>query len=136
MLIIPIRKGLDPYGFIAKYQGYQGESRTIGEAASAIFKILASNPKTKGKLADVLVGLLLAAKTTEDVERWLGLLKSFYGLPKRHAERLHANAGENAILLETESNLELLNELLRNHGLDEVIQKPKSSVSIDDDIPF
>jgi hypothetical protein len=80
--------------------------------------------------------LLLAAKTTEDVERWLGLLKSFDGLPKRHAERLHANAGENSILLETESNLELLNELLRNHGLDEVIQKPKSSVSFDDDIPF
>ncbi len=33
VLVITIRKGLDPYGFIAKYQGIQSEGKSVGEVA-------------------------------------------------------------------------------------------------------
>lgn len=47
VLIIPIRKGLDPYGFIGKYQGIQANGKKIGEVAQAIFDTLVKSPKTK-----------------------------------------------------------------------------------------
>ena len=136
VLVVPIRKGLDPYGFIAKYQGYQAQSRTIGEVTKAVFDILASNPKTKGKMADVLVGLMLASRAEEDARNWLNLLGSFEGLPKRHVEKIQANAAENDVLLNAEDILTGLNALLKKHGLEGVALKQQSASDFDDDIPF
>jgi len=136
VLVVPIRKGLDPYGFIAKYQGYLGDGKTVGDVAEAVFKILAKNAKTKGKMGDVLVGLVLSAKTDEEVQRWLELLKSIPGLPKRHVERLQANAGENEVLLESDSCLSSLNKLLEKYGLNAVTPAKPSPGDLDDDIPF
>lgn len=136
VLVVPIRKGLDPYGFIAKYQGYLGDGKTIGDVAEGVFKILAANPKTKGKMGDVLVGLFLSAKTEEEAGHWLDLLKSIPGLPRRHVERLQANAGDNDVLLESDACLSSLNKLLKEHGLDEVALAQPPPGEIDDDIPF
>jgi len=136
VLVVPIRKGLDPYGFIAKYQGYQGDSRTIGEVTRAIFDILTTNPKTKGKMADVLVGLLLASRIQEDAANWLRLIEAFDGLPTRHVERLQANAGENDVLLKSKGILTKINKLLQKYGLDNIAQKQQPVSDFDDDIPF
>lgn len=46
-LVIPIIRDLNPYGFIWKYQGFRAKQKTIVEVADAIFKIVATNPKTK-----------------------------------------------------------------------------------------
>ncbi len=136
VLVVPIRKGLDPYGFIAKYQGYSGDGKTIGDVAEAVFKILVSNAKTKGKMGDVLTGLILLAKSEERAKHLLGLLQAIPGLPRRHVERLQANAGENEVLLNSEESLKELNLLLKDHGLDEVAPRRASSGEFDDDIPF
>lgn len=50
VLVIPLRKGLDPYGFIGKYQGIQAQNKTIGDVAEAIFRTLIKSPKTKNKI--------------------------------------------------------------------------------------
>lgn len=136
VLVVPIRKGLDPYGFIAKYQGYLGEGRTIGEVAEAVFRILGSHSKTKGKMGEVLVGLILSARTEEEIGHWLQLLESIPGLPRRHLERLQANAGENDVLLDSDRCLSILNKLLKARGLDEVTVARAVPGEVDDDIPF
>lgn len=136
VLVIPVRKGLDPYGFIAKYQGYQGESRTLGEVAQAIFQILSANPKTKGRLADVLVTLLLSAKTLEEVRHWLGLLQSVDGLPERHAERVQANAPDSQLIMENDDLRAAINRFLKSHDLEGIEVKPPAEAELDDDIPF
>ena len=43
VLIIPIMKGLAPYGFIGKFQGLQGEGKTVNQVADGIFQILTKN---------------------------------------------------------------------------------------------
>jgi hypothetical protein len=40
-LIIPIRLGSDPYGFMGKYQGLQGNKKTTDDLANELFKLLA-----------------------------------------------------------------------------------------------
>jgi len=55
ILIIPVRFELDPYGFIGKYQGLQGNGKIPVQIASEIFNILVSNENTKIDMTLALV---------------------------------------------------------------------------------
>jgi len=50
VLIIPVRKGMDPYGFIGKYQGIQANNKTVGQVAHEIFETVAASQKTRSKI--------------------------------------------------------------------------------------
>jgi hypothetical protein len=63
-LVLPLRLGLDPYGFIAKYQGYQIANVPYATIAEDILKILARNGATALTLAKALV------KRLEDSRSW------------------------------------------------------------------
>jgi hypothetical protein len=43
VLIVPVRVGMDPYGFIGKYQGLQGSGKAADVVADEIVDIIASN---------------------------------------------------------------------------------------------
>lgn len=136
VLVIPIRKGLDPYGFIAKYQGLQGQGRTVRQVAGAVFSILKSNPRTKARIADVLVNLMLNSKTEEDARHWFGLVKEFEGIPRRHLEALQVNAAESKTLRSSEPLLHELDQFLEQHGLKPVPRPTLLDEDVMDDVPF
>jgi hypothetical protein len=46
VLVVPVRLGLDPYGFIGKYQGLQGVGRTVAQIADEIADIVAASELT------------------------------------------------------------------------------------------
>jgi len=54
-LVVPIRLGLDPYGFMARHQGYSGLGASRAEIADALVKILAKHDLTCVKMAHALV---------------------------------------------------------------------------------
>lgn len=136
VLVVPIRKGLDPYGFIGKFQGYQATSRTVGDVASAIFEILAANPKTKSTLADTVVGQLLASKAADPYRHWLELLIQFDTVPARHLEQIRANAAELEPVKRSESLYSWTNRFLVENGLEEMESAQIAADDFDDDIPF
>jgi hypothetical protein len=47
VLVIPIIRGLTPYGFIGKYQGLQANGMTVPQVAEQVFGILVAAPKTR-----------------------------------------------------------------------------------------
>jgi hypothetical protein len=108
----------------------------VSQVAQAIFQILSANSKTKGRLADVLVGLLLSGKSEEDVAHWLEMLESFDGLPERHAERIQANAGNNETIMASNPLLDRLNRLLATCDVEPVTTESATEIEFDDDIPF
>lgn len=61
VLIIPIRLGLDPYGFIGKYQAVQGAGTQPSELADKIVDILISHPLTASRMASPAVGRFAAS---------------------------------------------------------------------------
>lgn len=58
ILIIPIMRGLKPYGFIGKYQGIQAHNKQVGEVANAIFTTIVRSKKTRRKMARVFSDLI------------------------------------------------------------------------------
>jgi hypothetical protein len=64
--LLPLRKGLDPYGFIAEVQGIQAENKTLGGVAEEIFAALLRHSKTRDRIREALViGLENSGSATE-----------------------------------------------------------------------
>jgi hypothetical protein len=53
--VLPIRRGLDPYGFIAQVQGIQGMNKTVSAVAEEVFVALLKQPTTRGRMLESLV---------------------------------------------------------------------------------
>ncbi len=58
VLIVPLNKGAQPYGFIEKFQSYNTQSRKIGEVAQKVFDTIATNRRTRELLIDNLIKLV------------------------------------------------------------------------------
>ena len=136
VLIVSIRKGLDPYGFIAKFQAMQGEGKTIGEVADYLFQVLANHPKTKSRMADALVEQILVSNDDSDAIVKLRLLQKIGSLPEKHLEKLRENALENKKLSMSENFITTVNEFLKERGLSVLKMQQETVEVFDDDIPF
>lgn len=136
LLVIPVRKGMDPYGFIGKYQGFQGDSKTIGDVAEGIFKIISSHPKTKERMSSALAGQILFSDNPSQAISKLNLLRSIESLPQNHLEKIRDNINNNRIVMDSHVFIDTLNEMLKERELDalDIIEQPEEL--FDSDIPF
>lgn len=55
VLVIPIIAGINPYGFIGKYQGLSSSNKDASTICDEIFNILLNNPTTKRRITDAIV---------------------------------------------------------------------------------
>ncbi len=117
VLIIPIRKNLDPYGFIGKYQGFQTHGKNIGEVAEGIFKIIATNEKTKTKYINNLIELILLSNSADQGLERIKALEKIPNLSKDKIEYLEDKIPENKILKNTKF-LKPFNEIAWKYKLE------------------
>jgi hypothetical protein len=135
VLVIPVIKGLNPYGFISKYQGLHADGKTVATVAQEIFQILVTAPKTRTRMLFCLTeSTLQSAKADEALEK-LGHIGSVQNLPVSHLERLRDGASS-SVTLSSGEPLIRLNALLAKHKLKPVPAKGAVEPFPDDDIPF
>lgn len=135
VLIIPIMKGLNPYGFISKYQGLYAEGKSIGEVAESIFKVLTTSLKTRNKMLTCLIETTLQSVTTTEALEKLKHIDSVKNFPIPHLERLREAAPTSTIFSKGNA-LDALNKLLSKHELKPVISSNEFEAFMADDIPF
>lgn len=136
VLVIPIRKGMDPYGFIGKFQGLQGNDKSIGQVAQSLFEILASHPKTKELMASSLVNQIVSSADPVNAIKKLKLIRKVETLPAKHLEKVRDNCHNNTFLLRSNEFIGLLNEMLTERDIDKLIIEKVVEQQFDDDIPF
>jgi hypothetical protein len=134
--IIPIRRGVDPYGFIGKYQGFQAGGHTVATVANAVFSILSTHEKSRGTLAENLVRLLQLSNSQKEILDWLRLLERFRSIPARHLEKIQSNAPANVAITQDREVLKRVNNLLRKHSLKPILTSEPTEPGTGDDIPF
>ncbi len=136
VLIIPIMKGIAPYGFIAKFQGLQGEGKSVNQVADGVFQILANNPKTKPRLAEALVDqILLSADSSSALER-LGVLRRIETLPEQYLEKLRDGTVNNEQLRASQAFELVLDEILSERGLSTLSEQQAAGGTEEDEVPF
>ena len=134
VLVVPIIKGLNPYGFISKYQGLNASGKKVGEIADELFRILTSSPKTRAKMLSCLTETTLQSKSEAEALFKLRRLSGIKDLPAAHLQKLKESASASSILMAGKP-LEELNTMLSARGIDPVVTK-KPAKPFDDDIPF
>ncbi len=135
VLVIPIIRGLNPYGFIAKYQGLQAGGKTVSQVARELFGILVHSPKTRSRMLTCLVDATLQSTREDDALDRLRKLDAVSDLPTAYLERLREGAATSAVFGDGAA-LDSLNEVLVARGLTQVAGKQDEAVARDDEIPF
>jgi hypothetical protein len=136
LLVISVRRGLDPYGLIGKSQGLQAGGKTVGQVAEALFLVLAANVQTNGSMAGAIVSLMLFAQDFVQAGHWLSLLTRFERIPLTALHRLREGALQSSAVATSDALLREVNSLLKKYDLDLLVLPQKVASLSDDDIPF
>jgi hypothetical protein len=137
VLIIPVRRELDPYGFIGKYQGLQSLGKNVDEVAEDIFQVISKNPKTRNQIINCLVDLfLLSNEPIEAIER-INSLKKINDIPNDKINLLYQRIIENKNLKE-ENVLKEFNSLILKYELSPRQYKDfeRTTITETSDLPF
>jgi hypothetical protein len=137
VLVIPVRKELDPYGFIGKYQGFQGFGKKIHEDAEGIFEILIKNPKTRNTMINCLLDLFLLSNNEKEAIERMTSIKKISDLPSDKLSLLNQRIIDNKNL-RSQKILKEFNELMKTYNLKEISLTDFDKIeSVEiDDLPF
>ena len=135
MLVIPVIRGLNPYGFIAKYQGLQAAGKSIRQVAQDIFEILVTSPKTRGRMLTCLVDTTVQANDDTDALRKLNHFDNMREVPSAYLERLREGAASSRLFAKGPP-LDKLNELLAKNGMQRVLRNDIGTFELNEEIPF
>lgn len=134
-LVIPIRIGLDPYGFLGKVQGIQAKGKKPSEIALLIFSSICENIATRSKMSNVIVDQIITNNNPDDAIKFIILINTISNFPIASLERLRDNVSSNTAISKHTKFINKLNDLLAGNGLDKYTfsnEKPAEVV----DIPF
>ncbi|OJX56133.1 MAG: hypothetical protein BGO84_07640 [Dysgonomonas sp. 37-18] len=135
ILVIPIRKGCDPYGLFGKVQGIQSNGKSANKLAEEIFHILCSNKISQKTYLKILAGLLLNSKNNNEASKWLNLIKDIKSMDNEIIEFIHSNYLKNDNLTD-DSILKIANEFFTKYSFKPLQKVAVVEENIGDDLPF
>jgi hypothetical protein len=137
ILVIPIIKDLDPYGFIGKYQGYKANHKKIHQVAESIFEIISKHSKTRNKYLNISIELFLLSNSKEEALNRIKILNKLDSITEEKATVMHNRVTDNQNLND-EDVIKEFSKLFDKFKLKRITSADfnKSTFAIDDDLPF
>ena len=136
ILIIPIKKGMDPYGFIGKYQGFQGSGKKVSEVAKGIFNIIIKNSKTKNKMISALTEQLLFSRSKPIAEKKISLIEKIDEVPLKYLEKIQENATNNEVIRKSDNLIDRLNIIMEDYEINKIDIYEEEESYTDFEVPF
>lgn len=96
VLVLPVRLGKNPYGFIGKYQAFQGERKKSSSIAKQIFELLLSNSSTKKRMTRALVQRFANAECFDQANTLVRYIEEIQQLPEDMIEVLEDAPNNNS----------------------------------------
>jgi len=115
LLVIPIRLGLDPYGFFGKHQAVRGTGRKAREIAADIYEALAVNPLTQARMVGPAVDRLVVSSSFRNAEANARRLLRFPRVNPEQLRRVEQACLENGQISEAADCPALIAELFAKH---------------------
>jgi hypothetical protein len=136
VLLIPINKGENPYGFLSKFQALPSKGLTAKDVAAEVFRTISTNQRTKGRIIESLTRTISTGSDLSEALFRIDKLIGIQGVGLEDWERVRENVAGNTVLRSSQPLLDSLNEILREKNLAPIElggSKPKSQ---DEEIPF
>lgn len=134
LLIIPLKYGEIPYGFIQKYQALNVQGKFPSQVASEIFSILISHKLTRSTLLTALSKLLTTSSDSSKALLYLSYIANTARIDSNTLEVLKTGIEQNSYLIADESFIDKVNEFFRDYDFEEISKD--NEVELTDDIPF
>lgn len=93
--IISVRLGLDPYGFIGKYQAVQGAGKHARTLARELYDIFMTNPTIGPKITTELVRMLSDSFSFDESKRLITLIDKSPYLTTKHVSAMQESVEKN-----------------------------------------
>lgn len=93
--IVSVRLGLDPYGFIGKYQAVQGVGKDRRILASELYDILMLSPTIGPKITSAQVKLLSESPSFDESRRIIHLIEQSAYLTTKHVASMEESIEKN-----------------------------------------
>jgi len=93
--VIPVRIGLDPYGFIGKYQAVQGLSRKVSDVCDETLTLLLKKPVIEAKITEVLVRKLAGSVSWAEAKKNMDYLERCQHLRPEMVQAIQKAVDEN-----------------------------------------
>jgi hypothetical protein len=137
VLVIPISKGVQPYGFIAKYQSVNSANLTVGEVAAKVYKTICANQKTRDEMVECLTSTVSSSPNIADAIFKVGLLADVTDVPTGNWEKVRENVRATATLRDSREFVDALNAALIKRGVSTMAVGSKElTKDLDEEIPF
>jgi hypothetical protein len=136
VLIIPIRRDLDPYGFIGKYQAIQGNHTTVQEVAKKVFNTIVKNLKTRNKMLTYLTNLISNSTHIETALKQLEILSEIADLPHELLEQMAKQIENNNVLIHSSNFIDKLDAFFNEYQITMTYQDKDNNMQHVGAIPF
>lgn len=114
--VIPVRIGIDPYGFIGKYQAIQGLSRDVPDVCDEIVTLLLKKPVIESKITEALVKKLARSGSWADAKKNMDYLERCQHLRPEMVKLLQKAIGENSQVRDSWRVPDRINALIKRIG--------------------
>lgn len=94
--VFAIRCGQDPYGFIGRFQGFNGANKTAAALAKELFEAYRKNKQTQKRMAEVLVSLFEESGSFAFAKTRVGYLEELEVWDPSFVHRIEAAALSNS----------------------------------------
>ncbi len=94
--VFSVRLGADPYGFIGKFQGFNGAKKEPLEIAEELFNAYRTNKQTQAKMADVLLTLFKESGSFAEAKARIGYLEQLETWEPTFSARIRSAAESNS----------------------------------------
>lgn len=136
VLIIPIKKELDPYGFIGKYQAIQPKNKSVSQVAEEIFNIIVKHEKTRILMLEKLSSLIANSTHINTSRKQLESLATVESLPRDIIEKMMQDLNNNKVLSTSKVFIDDFKKMVKKYNINyiPILEDPPNINS--DIIPF
>lgn len=99
--VFSVRFGQDPYGFIGRFQGFNGNGKTVAALARELFDAYRKNKQSQKRMGEVLVRLFEQSASYANSKTWLSYLEELESWQPSFADRIQAALGNNSQISES-----------------------------------
>lgn len=133
VVMIPVRMGITPYGFMGAHQGLPGRLDEPEELATSIARLLVRRPSTQPLMTEALVGALELANSFAHAKTILGLIEGVPSFSSDQLDRLRAAVQDNNQVEGTWGASDRVDAIVARHRPKPAPEPEPMTV---DDIPF
>jgi hypothetical protein len=131
--IFAVRLGQDPYGFISRFQAFNGAGKAASVLAHDLFNAYRKHKQTQAMMPEILVSLLENSRSFEQAKARTGFLEELESWKPSFTSRLRAAVKNNNQVSGSWGVENRLEALIAKWDPN---KKKPHGASTDDDIPF